>query len=380
MRVVSSISSLSKRLFVGRPLTSGQLGETLLPIRIALPIFSSDALSSVAYATQEIVLVLSLGGLTYYHYTPFLAAAVVTLMAAVVFSYRRTVHAYPSGGGDYEVAQTNFGERAGVTVAAALLTDYIVTVAVSVAAGVEAITSAAPSLYSSRTVIAVGLVMIITLLTPDLYRYAPWFAAVWIPLTYLPRDAVTAGWIGLMFAAALISTLPLLRRGPAGWAAFAIFAPTQIEGAVFGNVQPLVVLVLLWGVERRAGPLWIALSASLKAVPLLLAIVYAGRGEWRRAALTMGLTALLVAPAFLFDLAGYSTDPGPRQTSLAGVSLLIFIPVAAAAIAATWILARTRFGWLAGGLAMILSLPRFLDYEIGFLLVGLSRRREIDRP
>jgi amino acid transporter len=164
MPVVSSISGLSKRLFVGRPLTSGQLGETLLPIRIALPIFSSDALSSVAYATQEIVLVLSLAGLTYYHYTPWLAVAVVTLMAAVVFSYRRTVHAYPSGGGDYEVAQTNFGERAGVTVAAALLTDYIVTVAVSVAAGVEAITSAAPSLYSSRTGIAVGLVLIITLL------------------------------------------------------------------------------------------------------------------------------------------------------------------------------------------------------------------------
>ncbi|MDX6211231.1 MAG: hypothetical protein QOF82_318, partial [Frankiales bacterium] len=166
MRGVSSISSLSKRLFVGRPLTSGQLGETLLPIRIALPIFSSDALSSVAYATQEIVLVLSLAGLTYYHYTPWLAAAVVTLMAAVVFSYRRTVHAYPSGGGDYEVAQTNFGERAGVTVAAALLTDYIVTVAVSVAAGVEAITSADSTghLFRYRTSIAVLLVLIITLL------------------------------------------------------------------------------------------------------------------------------------------------------------------------------------------------------------------------
>ncbi|BEP16248.1 APC family permease [Acidothermaceae bacterium B102] len=161
---MSSISSLPKRLFVGRPLTSNQLGETLLPIRIALPIFSSDALSSVAYATQEIVLVLSLAGLTYYHYTPWLAVAVVTLMAAVVFSYRRTVHAYPSGGGDYEVAQTNFGERAGVVVAAALLTDYIVTVAVSVAAGVEAITSAEPSLYGARTLIAVMLVLIITLL------------------------------------------------------------------------------------------------------------------------------------------------------------------------------------------------------------------------
>src|SRR3954452_3686886 len=161
---VSSISSLPKRLFVGRPLNTGQLGETLLPKRIALPIFSSDALSSVAYATQEIVLVLALGGLTFLHYTPYMAVAVVVLMGAVVFSYRRTVHAYPSGGGDYEVAQTNFGEKAGVMVAAALLTDYIVTVAVSVAAGVEAITSAEPKLLQYKTGIAVGLVLVITLL------------------------------------------------------------------------------------------------------------------------------------------------------------------------------------------------------------------------
>jgi hypothetical protein len=208
----------------------------------------------------------------------------------------------------------------------------------------------------------------------DLYRYAPWFAAAWIPLTYLPRDAVTVGWVGLMFAAALISTVPLLRRGPAGWAAFALFAPYQIEGAMYGNVQPLLVLMLLWGVERRAGPLWIALGASLKAVPLLLAVVYAARGEWRRAALAAGLTILLVAPTFLFDLSGYSTAVGPRQESLAGVSYFLFVPVAVAAVAASWILARTRFGWLAGGLAMVLSLPRLLDYESAFLLVGLSRR------
>lgn len=214
----------------------------------------------------------------------------------------------------------------------------------------------------------------------DLYRYAPWFAAAWIPLTYLPREAVTAAWTGLMFAAAFVSCLPLLRRGPGGWAAFALFGPFQFEGAMYGNVQPLLVLVLMWGVERRAGPLWIALAASLKAVPLLLAIVYAGRGEWRRAALAAGLTVLLVVPALLFDLSGYSTAAGPRQESLAGVSLFLFVPVAIAAIAAAWILARTRFGWLAGGLAMVLSLPRLLDYESAFLLVGLARRSSARHP
>jgi Glycosyltransferase family 87 len=209
---------------------------------------------------------------------------------------------------------------------------------------------------------------------PDLYRYAPWFAAAWIPFTLLPRDAVTAAWVGLMLAAALISLIPLLRAGLCGWAALAIFAPTQIEAAIYGNVQPLLVLMLLWGVERRSGPLWIALGASLKAVPLVLAIVYAGRGEWGRAALTLGLTVLLVAPTLLFDLSGYSINVGPRQESLAGVSAFLFVPVAAAAVVATWLLARTRFAWLAGGLAMILTLPRYLDYQIGFLLVGLARR------
>ncbi len=195
-----------------------------------------------------------------------------------------------------------------------------------------------------------------------------------MPLTYLPREAVTAAWVGLMIAAALASTIPLLFRGPTGWAAFAIFAPLQLQGAVFGNVQPLLVLVLLWGVERRAGPLWIAIAASLKAVPVVLALVYAGRGEWRRAALSLALSVVLVLPALLFDLSAYSTDPGPNQLSLAGVSPFLFVPVVLAALAATWFLARTPYRWVAAATAMVLSLPRLLDYQIGLVLVGLARR------
>lgn len=210
----------------------------------------------------------------------------------------------------------------------------------------------------------------------ELYRYAPWFAAAWIPLTYLPHDAVAAVWVGLMVAAAVLSVLPLLRRGPAGWAAFALFAPLQLIGAAFGNVQPLLVLGLLWGVERRSGPLWIALGASLKGVPLLLVLVYAGRGEWRRAAIALGLTVVLVVPALLFNLSGYSTQPGPNQMSLAAVSPILWISVALLAMAGTWALARSRFAWLAGSAAMIAALPRLLVYETGFLLVGLARRRD----
>ena len=121
----------------------------LLPKRLALPIFASDALSSVAYATQEILLVLAFGGTAYLFLTPWVATAVIVLMIAVVASYRQLVRAYPTGGGDYEVASRNIGRRAGVVVASALLVDYVMTVAVSVSAGVDNIISAIPSLHGT---------------------------------------------------------------------------------------------------------------------------------------------------------------------------------------------------------------------------------------
>ena len=105
-----------KRLLVGRPLRSDRLGETLLPKRLALPVFACDPLSSVAYATQEILLVLTLGGLALLYLAPWVAAAVVVLLAVVVVSYRQVVHAYPSGGGSYEVASRNLGRSAGLVV------------------------------------------------------------------------------------------------------------------------------------------------------------------------------------------------------------------------------------------------------------------------
>jgi amino acid transporter len=161
---VPSLGDLSKRLFVGRPLRSTQLGETLLPKKLALPVFASDALSSVAYATEEILLVLSLGGLALIHFTWYAAAGVAFLMFVVVASYRQNVHAYPSGGGDYEVATTNLGKSAGLTVAAALMVDYVLTVAVSVSSGVANITSAISVLNGHAVLVSVLVVVIITML------------------------------------------------------------------------------------------------------------------------------------------------------------------------------------------------------------------------
>ncbi len=158
------VFGVAKRLLVGRPVQSDRLGHTLLPKRIALPVFASDALSSVAYATEEILLVLSLGGIAFFSYTPWIALAVGVLMLVVVASYRQNVHAYPSGGGDYEVASTNLGQPVGLVVASALMVDYTLTVAVSVSAGVANLASAFPALDSRVTIVAVVVVATIALI------------------------------------------------------------------------------------------------------------------------------------------------------------------------------------------------------------------------
>ena len=156
--------SVVKRVLVGRPMRSHELGETLLRKRIALPVFSSDALSSVAYATEEILKVLTLGALAYLYLTPWIALGVVVLMSIVVVSYRQVVHAYPTGGGSYEVVTKNLGRQAGMVVAASLMVDYTLTVAVSVASGVDNVISAFPVLNEQRVWIAVGFVVLLTIM------------------------------------------------------------------------------------------------------------------------------------------------------------------------------------------------------------------------
>ena len=241
----------------------------------------------------------------------------------------------------------------------------------STGSDMDAYWNAAMRLRSGQALYAPGLPT-----DSDLYRYAPWFAYAWVPVTHLPKAAVLVGWMTFCLAAAVASVAPLLWRGPAGWATIALLLPFQLEGAAFGNVQPLLVLLLLWGVERRSGPLWIAVAASLKATPFLLTAVYAGRGEWKRAGSTVLITALLVLPMLLFDLRGYSTRIGGGQMSLLTVSPFLWVPVSGAAIAVMWILARTRYAWLAGSVAVILALPRFIIYEIGLVLIGLAPVRQ----
>lgn len=142
---------------------SDRLGETLLPKRIALPVFASDALSSVAYAPDEIFLTLGVaGGVMAATHSWQIGLVVVFVMIVVVLSYRQNVHAYPSGGGDYEVATVNIGPKAGVTVASALLVDYVLTVAVSISSGVQNAASALPFVRGHEMPVAVALVVLLT--------------------------------------------------------------------------------------------------------------------------------------------------------------------------------------------------------------------------
>ncbi len=164
MPSLSDLGQLPKRLVLGRPVRSDRLGESLLPKRLALPVFASDPLSSVAYATQELLVILALAGTAYLYLTPWLAVGVVVLLLTVVASYRQVVRAYPSGGGDYEVAMKNHGQFAGLVVASALLIDYVLTVAVSVSAGTDNVISAFPALNEYRVAIALGLVALLAAL------------------------------------------------------------------------------------------------------------------------------------------------------------------------------------------------------------------------
>ncbi|SFJ94107.1 APC family permease [Cellulomonas sp. KH9] len=161
---MSDLADAAKRLVLGRPVRSDRLGHTLLPKRIALPVFASDALSSVAYAPDEILLTLSLAGLTALTVSPWVGLGVAVVLLTVVASYRQNVHAYPSGGGDYEVASVNLGPKAGVTVASALLVDYVLTVAVSISSGAQYAATALPALRGHETSFAIALVVVLTLL------------------------------------------------------------------------------------------------------------------------------------------------------------------------------------------------------------------------
>lgn len=186
-----STSSILKRLLVGRPFRSDQVRPSALPKRVALPVFASDPLSSVAYAPAQILMALSAAGAAAFGYAPWAALGVVVVLLVVVASYRQTARAYPSGGGDYEVVSRNLGRRAGLLAASALLVDYMLTVAVSVAAAVDNLGALVDPVTSHRTAVAVAVIGLLVAINLRGVRPRGLVAA-------LPTYAFLAGMVALI--------------------------------------------------------------------------------------------------------------------------------------------------------------------------------------
>jgi hypothetical protein len=211
----------------------------------------------------------------------------------------------------------------------------------------------------------------------DVYRYSPWFAVVWIPLTFLPQAVAYAVW-GIALACAVGACVWASLRAPtvAGVLLALLMLAMLAPAAASGNVQPLLLAGLVLGVERRSGPLWIALAASLKAAPILLVAVYLGRRQWVRALAATVLTVALVLPILAFDLSHYPADVGAATGPIpewAGFAVGTVLAIAAVP------LARTKYGWLAAGTAIIFAIPRWSYYQASFVLVGTAARTDHGR-
>ena len=215
----------------------------------------------------------------------------------------------------------------------------------------------------------------------NVYRYAPWFAFAWVPLTLLPKAVVGVLWSALLLAASGAVLWPLLRaRSMASLAAAGLLGSFLLTISAVGNVHALMIVALVFGMEHRSGALWIAAAASLKAVPILFVLVYAARRQWGRVLVTGILTLVLIGPMVFFDLTNYPTDPGD-----AGYSFFTSLPILWAA-AATCLVGmavllaarRSAYAWLAMSVAVVAALPRTFGYDFSFVLAGLagSHRRD----
>jgi hypothetical protein len=205
------------------------------------------------------------------------------------------------------------------------------------------------------------------------YRYAPWFAWLWAPFTIFPEPAVRLAWYLILIAASLSVLLPMVRYGLAGWCAAGVMSVFFVDGAVTGNVSPLMAAVLFHSLPRRVGPAAIAAVASLKGISLVLVVVYVGRRDWRSVATTAAILAALMAPLLLYDLSYFAFEPLPTPYGL-GRLPVIWVAAAVAGIVATLWLSKTRFAWLAGSVASLAAAPHLFLHYFALLAPGLAGR------
>ena len=198
------------------------------------------------------------------------------------------------------------------------------------------------------------------------YRYAPWFAWSWAGLSVLPYWLVAVIWEGALVAACALIAVPYLRSGVLGLAFAGLMVPLLLAVSAGGNVQALLVLSLLYGIDRRTGPLWIAIAASLRATPILFVAVYAARREWTRFWVTIGLTVALVAPMLWYNPERLLSDVAGREPGLLAVSPILYLPVAIGAVAFLGVMAwrRSPYITLGAAAAAIIASPKLFGYDV----------------
>jgi hypothetical protein len=192
------------------------------------------------------------------------------------------------------------------------------------------------------------------------YRYAPWFAFLWMVVPF--PDAV---WIAAMTVCAGLAVIPVARTGWLGVAVAAVVFPYLLIAAMGGHVQPALIAALAWGIGTRWGPAVIAMVASLKLVPILFVLVFIGRREWAKAAATLAMAALLVAPILLFDLTYFPTDT-TGSWGLFEWSPVLWLVVVTGLAGYTLL----RPSWSAASVLVTVAIPKFVYYDVSYLIVG----------
>lgn len=202
--------------------------------------------------------------------------------------------------------------------------------------------------------------------TLSAYRYAPWFAYAWVPLTYLPPLAVRIGWSIMLLGATLLALWPLAHGR--SLLLVLLFGPILVGITAIGNVHPAMIALLVWGLPRRWGGIAVGVAASLKLVPILLVLHFVAERRWRQAGIAVATAALLWLPVLGYEVAPVSFDPGFART----LATPIWVAVAGIAIVvAGWFaVRRSPFTMLASATAALLSLPRLFVYDISLLMVG----------
>ena len=204
------------------------------------------------------------------------------------------------------------------------------------------------------------------------YLYAPWFAVALIPATWVPFTVAAVIWHAILVACAGLALWPLLKaRRLAGVLAAALIGTFLFHGVWAGQVQPLMVALLVVALPTRWGPLAIGIATSLKVTPIVLCVTYAARGEWRKVAIAVVVAAVLWAPALLFDLSQYGIAV-MQSHSLLGYAPVAWATVVAVTLVLAWVLAPTRHAWVAAAALWMAVLPRMILYDPSGLAIGMA--------